>query len=212
MTKPIDLEKLVSYVDGQLDEAETARVEEALAQDAEARETVRGLRESAELLRSAFNEALLTPLPAQVLEPFHRTAVDRRASLRQWSWPAALAASIAMLIVGFGGGALMVDLRVEQKLAAHRALEQADQQVREAALFEALENKVSGEAVAWRNPDSGRIGEITPVRTFKNRQAQWCREYRAKEVLADSAEMHHAIACRDPEGMWKTRAVLISDS
>ena len=56
MTERIDLETLVSYVDGQLDERETGRVEAALAQDAEARETVRGLRESAELLRSAFNE------------------------------------------------------------------------------------------------------------------------------------------------------------
>ena len=212
MTERIDLEMLVSYVDGQLEERETARVEEALAQDAEARETVRGLRESAELLRSAFNEALMTPLPAGILEPFHRAAVDRPADRWYRSWPAALAASIAMLFVGFGGGALMVDLRVEQKLAAHRALELSDRQARDAALFEALEKSVSGEAVAWRNPDSGRVGEITPVRTFKNRQAQWCREYRAKEVLAETAEIQHAIACREPEGQWKTRAVLITDS
>ena len=212
MTERIDLEMLVSYVDGQLEERETARVEEALAQDAEARETVRGLRESAELLRSAFNEALMTPLPSRVVASLDRTAVNRATRWRHWSWPAALAASIAMLFVGFGGGALMVDLRVEQKLAAHRALELADQQARDAALFEALEKSVSGEAVAWRNPDSGRVGEITPVRTFKNRQAQWCREYRAKEVLAETAEIQHAIACREPEGQWKTRAVLITDS
>ncbi len=211
MTERIDLETLVSYVDGQLDERETARVEELLAQDAEARETVRGLRESAELLRSAFNEAMMTPLPGRILETLHRAPVDRPGGRWYQSWPAALAASIAMLFVGFGGGALMVDLRVEQKLAAHRALELADQQAREAALFQALEKSVSGEAVAWRNPDSGRVGEITPVRTFKNRQAQWCREYRSKELLADTAEVHNAIACREPEGLWKTRAVLIVD-
>ncbi len=211
MTERIDLETLVSYVDGQLEARESSRVEEALARDAEARETVRGLRESAELLRAAFNEALLTPPPARVLESFHRAAVERPASRWYRSWPAALAASIAMLFVGFGGGALMVDLRVEQKLAAHRAQELADQQARDAALFEALEKSVSGQAVAWGNPDSGRGGEITPVRTFKNRQAQWCREYRSKEVQAATAEIHNAIACREPEGLWKTRAVLIID-
>ena len=212
MTERIDLETLVSYVDGQLDERETGRVEAALAQDAEARETVRGLRESAELLRSAFNEPLIAPVPTRVLESINRAAVDRTAGGRHWSWPAALAASLAMLFVGFGGGLMMVDLRVEQELAELRAIEQADQQAREAALFQALEKHVSGEAVAWRNPDSGRGGEITPVRTFKNRQEQWCREYRSKEVLADTAEIRHAIACREPEGLWKTRAVLISDS
>ncbi len=212
MTERIDLETLVSYVDGQLDERETGRVEAALAEDAEARETVRGLRESAELLRSAFNEALTVPVPAGILESINRAAADRAAGRRHWSWPAALAASLAMLFVGFGGGLLMVDLRVEQELAELRAIELTDQQAREAALFQALEKHVSGEAVAWRNPDSGRAGVITPVRTFKNRQEQWCREYRSKEELAGTAEIHLAIACREPEGLWKTRAVLISDS
>jgi surface antigen len=212
MTERIDLETLVSYVDGQLEERETRRVEAVLARDAEARESVRGLRESAEVLRSAFNEALNEPLPARVLESIGRAAADRAAGRWHPSWPVALAASLAMLIVGFGGGALLVDLRVEQELAELRAVELADQQAREAALFQALEQHVSGEAVAWRNPDSGRAGEITPVRTFKNRQEQWCREYRAEEVLAGESEVRLAIACRGPEGLWKTRAVLLSDT
>jgi len=212
MTERIELETLVSYVDGQLEERETRRVEAALGRDTEARETVRGLRESAEVLRAAFNEPLNAPIPGRILESINEAVADRATDRRGWSWPAALAASIAMLIVGFGGGLLMVDQRVEQELAKLRAVELADQQARETALFQALEKHVSGEAVSWRNPDSGSGGEITPVRTFKSRQEQWCREYRSKEVLAGTSEVRHAIACRAPEGLWKTRVVLISDS
>jgi hypothetical protein len=212
MTERIELETLVSYVDGQLEERETRRVEAALAQDAEARETVRGLRESAELLRAAFNEPLNAPIPPRIVKAIDEAVADRAAGRRRWSWPAALAASFAMLMVGFGGGLLTVDQRVEQELARLRAIELADQQARETALFQALEKHVSGEAVTWRNPDSGSGGEITPVRTFKNRQQQWCREYRSKEIVAGDPEVHFAIACREPEGQWKTRAVLISDT
>ena len=210
----IDPESLVAYVDGQLDQSETARVEAALAGDPEARETVRRLRESAELLRSAFNEPLNAPVPARVLEGIHATAAERTRGSGPWRspWPVALAASFAMLIVGLGGGFLLVDYRVEQELARLQAVGQADQRVREAALFQALERNVSGEAVAWRNPDSGRIGEVTPVRTFKNRDGRWCREYTAMEALGGGTETRRAIACRVPEGQWKTRLVLISDN
>jgi anti-sigma factor RsiW len=214
MTKTIEPDTLVAYVDGQLDQSETARVESALVEDAEAREVVRRLRESAELLRSAFNEALNAPVPARVVEAVHATAATGRGVGGLWRspWPVALAASLAFLIIGFGSGLLLVDYRVEQELARLQAVGQAEQRAREAALFQALERNVSGEAVAWRNPDSGKIGQITPVRTFKNRDGQWCREYTAMEALAGEAQTRRAIACRVPEGQWKTRAVLISDS
>ncbi len=214
MTQYIDPEFLVAYVDGQLDQSETMRVEAVLAGDPEARETVRRLRESAELLRSAFNEPLNAPVPARVLEAIHTTSAERAGRSGAWRspWPVALAASIAMLIVGLGGGLLLVDYRVEQEIARLHAVGQAEQQVREAALFQALEKHASGEAVAWRNPDSGKTGEITPVRTFKNRGGRWCREYTAMEALEGDTEIRRAIACRAPEGQWKTRLVLISDS
>ena len=120
MTRRIDPEALVAYVDGQLDQSETARIEGVLAGDPEARETVRRLRESAELLRSAFNEPLNEPVPARVLEAFHATAAERTSRAGAWRspWPVALAASIAMLIFGLGGGVLL-ELRRRTVASAH---------------------------------------------------------------------------------------------
>lgn len=218
MTGQIDLETLVSYADGQLSANETRRVEAQLAEDAEARETVRQLRESAALLRAAFNEPINEPVPARVLEAINSTVAEQavvaqgpgRGPLHRW--PPALAASVAFLLLGLGGSYFLADYRVGQELSRIELVRLADKQAQEAALFEALEKNISGQTVAWENPDSGRRGSVTPVRTFKNRQGQWCREYAASEAYGVDQESRRAIACRQPEGIWKTRMVLISDN
>jgi surface antigen len=224
MTLNLNDETLVAYVDGQLDARGAAQVEAALAESAGARETVRQLREGAALLRAAFNEPMSEPIPDRVLETIEK-AVNKAAGERaarqtdQTSrrmsglgpWQMALAASFAALMVGLGAGLFISDYRVEQRLAALEAAVEADRQVRNEALMAALEKSVSGETVAWENPDSGRYGSITPVRTFKTTRGQWCREYAADEWLGDKQEMRRAIACREAEGQWKTRVVLIGD-
>ncbi|MDH3473541.1 MAG: RT0821/Lpp0805 family surface protein [Rhodospirillales bacterium] len=224
MTFNLNDETLVAYVDGQLDARETARVEATLAESAGARETVRQLREGAALLRAAFNEPMSEPMPERVLETIDKAAnkaVAARASRQcnrasRWMsglspWQMALAASIAALMVGLGAGFFVSDYRVERRLAALEAVVEADRQARNDALVAALEKNVSGETVAWENPDSGRRGSITPVRTFKTTRGQWCREYAADEWLGDKQELRRAIACREAEGLWKTRVVLVGD-
>ncbi len=222
MSARIDEEILVAYVDGQLDAQEIARVEEALAGDAEARATVRGLREDAALLRAAFNAPLNEPVPARVLESIDRAMTENAADGGNGAparkvggfapWPMAIAASIAVLAVALGGVNYLANQRVEQEIDQLRAAAEGDRQARQQALAQALENLVSGQTVSWENPDSGRRGSITPVRTFKNRSGQWCREYAADEWLGDKQELQRAIACREGEGLWQTRLVLIDDT
>lgn len=224
MTLALHDETLVAYVDGQLDARETARVEAGLAESAEARETVRQLREGTALLRAAFNEPLSEPLPDRVLAAIDKAAKEAAAERDSQAggqagprmpglgpWRMALAASIAALMVGLGAGLFISDYRVEQRLAALEAVVEADREARNQALMAALEKSVSGEAVAWENPDTGHRGNITPVRTFKTTRGQWCREYAADEWLGDKQQLRRGIACRDDRGQWKTRVVLASD-
>ena len=124
----------------------------------------------------------------------------------------ALAASFAALVIGLGVSFHLTDQRVEQRLAALQAQVDADQRYREAALAAALEKRISGETVTWENPDSGHSGEVTPVRTFKSSQGQWCREYAASTWISEKQEFQRAIACREAGGLWKTRLVLMSNS
>lgn len=221
MTTTLNDEILVAYVDGQLDARETAEVEALLLDDPEARDKVRDLRQGAALLRGAFNESLTQPVPERVLRTvdslFAEQAGRRREPARgeraeQWPWRMAWAASLAALMVGVGTGYLASSYRVEQRLAALEAAVTADREARTQALLTALEGSVSGESVAWENPDSGHRGRITPVRTFKTVQGQWCREYAADEWLGGKQEIRRAIACRVGEGQWKTRLVLIDDT
>lgn len=221
MTREIEQETLVAYVDGELGEIETRRVETLLAQDAAVRETVRQLRESALLLRAAFNEPVNAPIPAGLVDSINRAFAAESEAERDgrrgsggpanW-WPVALAACFFGLLIGAGLNVWLVDVRVAQEVARVEALSRANEQMKEAALFNALEQKVSGETVAWENPDSGYRGEITPVRTFKNRDDQWCREYTLREVAEGEGEdLRRAIACREDAGHWRTRLVLISN-
>ena len=222
MTREIEQETLVAYVDGELGEIETRQVEQLMAQDAVVRETVRQLRESALLLRAAFNEPVNAPVPAGLVDSINQAFATESRDVKEgrngaargpatW-WPMALAACFFGLLIGGGLNVWLVDVRVAQEVARVEALNRANEQMKQAALFNALEQKVSGETVAWENPDSGYRGAITPVRTFKNRDEQWCREYTLRETAAGETEdLRRAIACREPAGQWRTRLVLISN-
>lgn len=222
MSTRIDQETLVSYVDGQLSARENLQVEAALAENDAARATVRELREGGTLLRAAFNEPMNEPVPARVLEAFNQAVAAQASgradpvtaprSLRSRRWPMAVAASFAALMIGLSVSFFLANQRVEQQLAVLQAMAEQDRVFRDEALTVALEKYVSGESVDWRNPDSGRGGSITPVRTFKSSGGQWCREYAASQWLGDKQDIERAIACRDEDGSWKTRLVLMTDS
>lgn len=67
----------------------------------------------------------------------------------------------------------------------------------------ALETGRSGQAVAWRNPDSGNSGTITPVNTYQNNAGQYCREYNQSVKVGGKTENAYGRACRQSDGSWK---------
>src|SRR5215216_2587034 len=56
-------------------------------------------------------------------------------------------------------------------------LDAADRAKASAASSQSLESVPSGQSGAWRNPDSGNSGVVTPVRTYQTATGQYCREY-----------------------------------
>ncbi|MEW9623072.1 hypothetical protein [Rhodanobacter geophilus] len=110
---PIDDDTLQAYVDGQLDAAEAARVDAALAQDDALAGRVRRMRTLNTRLRAAFDPVLDEPLPERLsalLQPARPNVAPivlaggrgadagRRRAPRRWLMPgAALAASVALL-------------------------------------------------------------------------------------------------------------------
>jgi surface antigen len=87
--------------------------------------------------------------------------------------------------------------------AVGNALDQKDKQMAQQAAQQAFENSRTGEASAWRNPDSGNSGSITPTRTYQASSGQYCREYQQDIIVGGQVEKNHGTACRQPDGSWR---------
>ena len=111
-------DRLIAYLDGELEVAQRREVEAWLDADPAARQRMAALAESANLLRLAFDEAIREPVPdrlvaaargetspsqagAQIL-PFRRRAGARIVAPRVWRIGLPVAASLLGLLVGSG--------------------------------------------------------------------------------------------------------------
>jgi len=82
-----------------------------------------------------------------------------------------------------------------------RTLDKVDKQYAQRAEFDALENGPSGRPVEWRNPDSGRYGQVVPSPPFRRGQLD-CREYTHTIYIDGRSQALRGTACRNPDGTW----------
>lgn len=223
----LDESTLIAYVDGELD-AETAReVEAKLGGDPEAQLFVERLRELASLSRVAFNDTLHEPVPQHlrdaIMDKLAEQSQDQAASAGEnvvafqpraqanWAKGLPIAAAFAGLLLGLGGGFQYSETSTQKAMQLASMSMMQDQAAMDTALNNALEVNLSGNELAWRNPDSGRSATFTPVRTYQDKDGKYCREYR-KDVLSDGEkETTFGLACRTDEGTWKTRYLILED-
>ena len=222
MNERLSAEELSAYVDGELSDERARELEAALEFDPAARDEVQRLREIDGMLKGAYGEILGEPVPFAVASQAHKSlagtggAAQAGSPPRTPGWRAwglqALAASLLAVMLSFPAGFYLSDLRNQAETARLEGARAADRQAVAAAMAEALEERLSGVSVHWHNPTSGNEGKITPVRTFRNRDGSWCREYREETVKAGTARSQQAIACRSAEGEWLTRLVALGES
>lgn len=67
----------------------------------------------------------------------------------------------------------------------------------------ALENAPTGQQVAWKNPDSGNYGTVTPTNTYQASNGQYCREYQQTVTVGGQTERAYGTACRKDDGTWR---------
>ncbi len=105
--------------------------------------------------------------------------------------PAAIAASVigGMLVGGLIGN--LLDDR-DKRLAAEAAQK-------------AMETAPTGQSVAWRNPDSGHSGTVTPTYTYQSANGTYCREYTTTVLIDGKQEKAAGTACRQPDGSWRVQ-------
>ncbi|MFO7578244.1 MAG: RT0821/Lpp0805 family surface protein [Pelovirga sp.] len=84
-----------------------------------------------------------------------------------------------------------------------RSLDRADQLAMERNAQYALENVPTRTSTAWRNPDTGNRGTITPVETYQTSRGEYCREYVQTVWIGGEEHQAYGTACRQPDGSWK---------
>jgi surface antigen len=81
------------------------------------------------------------------------------------------------------------------------AMDDEDKRRAYAAQMQALETGPSGQPVAWRNPDSGRYGNIVPGPAYQQAGGQ-CRQYTHTIYIDGRPQVARGAACRNPDGTW----------
>jgi len=97
-------------------------------------------------------------------------------------------------VLGAGIGALLGN-----RIGA--AMDDEDKKRAYAAQMQALETGPSGAPVAWRNPDSGRYGNIVPGQAYQQ-NGMTCRPYTHTIYISGQPQVARGSACRNPDGTW----------
>ena len=86
-----------------------------------------------------------------------------------------------------------------------RSLDKEDRRMAEEAEFEALERGPPGVGRPWRNPDSGRYGEVIPEARYRRGDLD-CRRYVHTVYIDGRPQTMKGTACRNPDGTWRSVA------
>ncbi len=100
----------------------------------------------------------------------------------------------AAIVVGSALGALAGN-------SIGSSLDRADLAYQQRSYNYALENNQSGSSSAWKNPDNGHQGSITPVKTYTS-NGHYCREFIQTASIGGRTQEIVGQACRNPDGSW----------
>lgn len=201
-----DAETLMAYADGELDDAETARVHAYLQTDETARAEVERLRRTATLVKAAFEPSLLAPVPDRMIDtvlnspasspnvvPMRTARLGRDSRPAAQHWGLAAAACLALLVAGSAG----VWWSQTGSSGDGEGLIALGPVLPGSALADILETKPSGVMQASNAAKTSRLGVVA---TFRDKSDRVCREV---EVLAGASEhrpVAAGVACRLPGG------------
>ncbi|MCK4938920.1 MAG: hypothetical protein KAR80_01430, partial [Rhodospirillaceae bacterium] len=129
------------------------------------------------------------------------------------SWGRALpmAAAVAGLLIGAGGGYEFSGKKYEQNLRLAALTIEQDNVSMDKTLNQALEVNLSGAPMTWSNPDSGQTASFTPVNTYQDKTGRFCREYRKDLVVNGETSSTFGLACRSDKGKWETRYLIFEN-
>jgi len=184
-----------AYKDGELDAAQARSAQQLITHDAEAKKFWEELLELDRRLHSGFDPILDWPIPAKLLAAVEKPAKSHHSRLFV---PLALAASLALVAI----------LVVRQSALDQQMQDQLSMMKLEIAQLrnETLENIPSGSAASWIAPVGQTRAQVIPLKTYRAKGNQFCREYEERIEDARGVEVRRGIACRAGKSDWPDMA------
>jgi len=203
MTRQFDERTLSAYLDGELDDAAMQEVDEFLQQDAKAREYVLNATRAAAFLRADSNAILHAEVPAHLV-----AAVKSRGERGERRKPVAqnlfrIAAAIVLVLFGYGAGNLLTKNQLGYLPVSIAPVLKQYGHVVDAA----LEHNLSGTPQKWSEPQQPTMIMVTPVKTYKDSQNIYYREYRLEVIAENQHQQVNGLAYRSGSGKWITKAL-----
>lgn len=84
-----------------------------------------------------------------------------------------------------------------------KSLDAADASYYNQATQSALETAPAGQALPWKNPESGNYGTVVAAAPYQQADGRYCREYNQKVVIGGQTKSAYGLACRQPDGSWQ---------
>ena len=205
MKKANDETMLSAYLDGELDSADMAETDMRIETDSEARKYVLESVRTTAFLRANLKNALHEKSPKRLLDTLN--AGEIAISHKKPVLPNLLrvAAVLVLGLLGFGSGMLLERSTVVQFPAFINPLPEPYCEV----VDRALEYNLSGTPQKWRAPGGTVDVTVTPVKTYRDKNGVYYREYQMEVASASERSHLNGLAYRKVKGEWETKALII---
>lgn len=206
MTRQFDEKTLSAFFDGELDDLAMQEVDEFVRQDHGAQKYLLDAARTTAFLKAASNQILHEKVSDKLIDTVRRPGENGERRSAIFRPVLQIAAAIVLVVIGFGAGSLLKNEPLSVPMASVGSiLEQYAPMVNAA-----LENNLSGSPRKWSEPRQPVI-MVTPIKTFRDRNNIYFREYRLEVVTETYRQSVSGVAYRAGGGRWITKALYFED-
>ena len=203
MNQKFDERTLSAYVDGELDPETMRDVEIFVETDDHARTYVVNAVKTTARLRSLTNAVMSEEVPQHLVEAIRSEPEKKQRAKIKVQPFFRMAAAILLVLGGFVTGSILQRGGNQQVplLSAPLAAQYGH------VVDQALEYNLSGTPRQWQAPEGSVIVMVTPVKTYRDKDGLYYREYRLEVSASQERRQINGLAYRTAGGKWKTKAV-----
>ena len=205
-------EKLMAYVDSELNSHESEEIYKSLQSDSEARERIEMFRESTRILREVYDAPIHEKVPQGLIDTIQEARAEEEpgagfaATILSWlqisSWqPVHALAFPLILLLGVCTGWFTAGLSTSEQNLYSPIFEGSDFSL-------GMESTVSGMSFTVEHQHAS----VTPTTTFVGTYGHFCRQYEVAHMENGKSLPSQGVACRTNTGKWLTRVSILPES